>query len=61
MTEPSPPGSTGQCYGLFDENRHVGTFYAADDAAALEAARLMHWQPHEVKALRDGKWQEIKL
>jgi hypothetical protein len=47
-------------YGIFDGYTLLFNFYATDDSAAIREAKCMGWEPENVRALRDGKWQEIE-
>jgi hypothetical protein len=48
-------------YGLYDEGRLVGTFFAPNDRIAIRDAAALGYEPCEVRVLRDGKWCEVTL
>jgi hypothetical protein len=60
MTEPYAPRHPDHCYGIFEDGRLRFNFYATDDEAAFREARVMGWELENIRALRDGKWSDVK-
>jgi len=61
VTDDSQHHLSDNCYGILEGGqRLLFNFYATDDVAAIAEARSMGYGLDELRALRNGKWQEVK-